>query len=292
MSLTKELRQRFTTLSPALQQVARHVLDHPSEVVTSSMRTVGRHAGSTPATLVRFAQQLGFEGWPQLKEALAAEMGLTHADAYGARAQSLIGRARAGGLAREMFEVQRRNLEQTHGQSEVGLLRACALLEKAGTVHAAGFRACFPLAFSFVYVYRLFRPGVQLIDGQGGLLEMQQRALAKGDALVVISFAPYSREALQVAEAAKAAGCRLLALTGSVASPLSLIADETLLFATGSPSFFPSIAAGVALTEALVELLASRAGKSVVKRIDQAEAQLFESGAYLPLPRERRPAPT
>jgi DNA-binding MurR/RpiR family transcriptional regulator len=72
-----------------------------------------------------------------------------------------------------------------------------------------------------------------------------------------------------------------------VASPLSLLADETLLFAIRSPSFFPSIAAGVAVTEALLELLASRAGKSVVKRIDQAEAQLFKSGAYLQVPRKR-----
>ena len=41
------------------------------------------------------------------------------------------------------------------------------------------------------------------------------------------------------------------------------------------------MAAGVAVAEALVELLASRAGKAVIRRIDQAETQLFESGAYL-----------
>jgi ribosomal protein S12 methylthiotransferase accessory factor YcaO len=62
------------------------------------------------------------------------------------------------------------------------------------------------------------------------------------------------------------------------------LADETLLFTINSPSFFPSVAAGVAVTEALVELLASRAGKPVIRRIDQAEAQLFESGAYLVAP--------
>ena len=99
---------------------------------------------------------------------------------------------------------------------------------------------------------------------------MQLRAMTKGDALVVASFAPDSREALRVAEAAKAAGCKLLALTDSAASPLSLLADETLLFAIQSPSFFPSVAAGTALAQALLELLASRAGKAVVKRIYQA----------------------
>ena len=68
---------------------------------------------------------------------------------------------------------------------------------------------------------------------------------------------------------------------------MSLLADEALLFAIDSPSFFPSVAAGVAVTEALVEMLASRAGKPVIRRIDEAEAQLFESGAYLQRPRLR-----
>ncbi|MDP9930847.1 DNA-binding MurR/RpiR family transcriptional regulator [Variovorax paradoxus] len=287
MGAKEQIRQRFNELSPALQQVARYVLDHPNEVVTASMRNVGTRAQSTPATLVRFAQHLGYAGWPQLKEAFAGDMGLG-SETYGGRAKQLIGRAQDRSLTAEMFEVQRRNLEATHQQSEQALQKACALIEKAPAVHAAGFRACFPIAFSFVYVYRLFRASVHLVDGQGGSLEMQQRAFAKGDALVVASFMPYSREALQVAEAAKAAGCRIVAITDSVTSPLSLLADETLLFTINSPSFFPSVAAGVAVTEALVELLASRAGKPVIRRIDQAEAQLFESGAYLlpPMPRK------
>ncbi|MDM0104109.1 MurR/RpiR family transcriptional regulator [Variovorax sp. J22R24] len=286
MGVKEDLRQRYESLSPALQQIAKYVLDHPNDVVTSSMRAVGTRAGGTPATLVRFAQHLGFVGWPQFKEAMTAEMGLGP-EAYGERARTLVGRASDQSLVGEMFKVHRLNLEGTERQSAASLQKACALLEKANTVHAAGFRASFPIAFSFVYVYRMFRTSVQLIDGQGGSLEMQQRAMQKGDALVIASFAPYSREALQVAQAAKAAGCKVLALTDSEASPLSLLADETLLFAIHSPSFFPSIAAGTALTEALLELLASRSGKAVVKRIDLAEAQLFESGAYLQAPRLR-----
>lgn len=286
MSIRERLRRSFPQFSPALQRVARYLLDHPEVVVTQSMRGVGVQAGSTPATLVRFAQQLGFDGWPQLKAAFARDLGLA-GDAYGTRVRQLVDRARERGLAAEMIEAQHRNLDAARQQGEAALEAACALLEKAPAVHAAGFRACFPIAFTFVYLYRLFRASVHLVDGQAGALEMQQRAFARGEALLVASFAPYSREALQVTQAAKAAGCRILALTDSAASPLSLAAQQTLLFSTQSPSFFPSVAAGVALTEALVELLASRAGKSVVRRIDAAEKQLFESGAYLQAPAPR-----
>jgi DNA-binding MurR/RpiR family transcriptional regulator len=280
MSLEEHLRGRFADLSPALQQVAKYVLDHPNDVVTSSMRAVGTRAASTPATLVRFAQHLGYSGWPELKAKLTSEMGLGP-ETYGVRAKNLVRRAKDRTLTGELFEVQRRNLEITQRQIEAALQPACVLLEEAKVVHIAGFRACFPIALSFLYVYRIFRTSVQLVDGQGGTLEMQQRAFARGDVVVVISFAPYSHEALGVARAARAAGAKVLAITDSVASPLSLLAEVTLLFSILSPSFFPSVAAGIAVVEAVLELLASRAGKTVVKRIDEAEARLFESGAYL-----------
>ena len=287
MTVKDELRGRFNSLSPALQRIAKYVLDHPTEVVTSSMRTVGISADARPATLVRFAQQLGFAGWPELKQAIAQEMGLGR-EAYGDRARSLLERASEQGLAGEIFQVHKANLEFTERHSRRALQDAAALLETAANVHAAGFRACFPIAFSFVYVYRLFRNSVHLIDGQGGSLEMQTRSMTEGDALLVVSFAPYSREVLQVVEAGKRAGCKVIAVTDSDASPLSLQADATLLFSTQSPSFFPSITSGMALTESLLELLVSRAGQPVIDRIESAEAHLFESGAYVDASRRGR----
>lgn len=284
MGVKEAIREKFAELSPALQAVAKFVLDRPNDVITASMRTVGQRSASKPTTLVRFAQHFGFTGWPELKTALASEMGLGP-EQYGERARTLVGRASDQTLVSEMFKVHRHNLEATERLNEGSLLRVCAILEKAQAVHTAGFRACYPVAFSLAYVYRLFRNTVHLVDGQGGSLEMQLRALGKADALVVISFTPYSREAIQAAQAAKQAGCAIVAITDSVASPISLIADETILFSIQSPSFFPSITAAVAVTEGLVEMLASRAGKAGVKRIDQSESSLFESGAYLQAPR-------
>lgn len=291
MGVTRTLRERFGSLPPALQQIARFVLDHPNQVVTRSMRSIGAHAEAPPSTLVRFAQHFGFDGWPQFKEAMALEMGLGP-ESYGEKARSLIGRVGDQSLTHELFETHRANLDATERHSADGLQRAATLLAKAGAVHAAGFRACFPMAFQFVYVYRLFRNSVHLMDGQGGTLEMQQRVLTRGDALLVISFEPYSKLAVEMAEAAKAAGCKIVALTDSAASPLALLADVTLQFSVESPSFFPSVTAGMALTESLLEVLATQGGKAAVKSIENAEAQLTQTGAYLQPTRRRSLPPT
>ena len=286
MGVIDQLRERFATLSPSLQQVARYVLDHTNEVVTQSMRTVGQHAQVPPTTLVRFAQTCEFAGWNEFKQALTADMGLASEAGlqYGDKARSLLGRARDKQLTAEMFAMQRSNLDQTEQHSATRLAAAAKLLEKARNVHVMGMRACFPVAFSLVYVYRLFRPTVHLLEGMGGVREMQLRAIDKGDALIAISFAPYSQETVHAVELARARGCKVLALTDSLASPLSLAADETLLFSVNSPSFFPSVTAAQALSEALLEVLVSRAGQEAANRIEAAEGELHASGVYLQAP--------
>jgi DNA-binding MurR/RpiR family transcriptional regulator len=286
MTAKEQILKRFPALSPTLQDAARFVVDHPNEVVISSMRTLAKRAHAQPATLVRLAQQLGYSGWPELKSVFAEDLGLNTAR-YGQRAKSLVARGRHADLTGEMFAAQRQNLASTEPLCTASLGLAAKMLKRAKAVHVAGFRASFPIAYSFVYGYRLFRNAVHLIDGQGGGLQMQMRPIERRDAVVAISFAPYSREAIVVVEEAKAAGALVIALTDSNASPLALSADLPVLFSVASPSFFPSVAAAVAVTEALLELLVADAGPAAVEQIDRAEQNLFESGAYLQ-PRAKR----
>ncbi len=278
---TKDLiLERLAALGPQTRAAARYVIDHPNEVVIESMRSLAGKAGAQPATLVRLAQHLGFAGWPDLKSRLAEDLGLNSAS-YGQRARKLATRGRKADLLTEMFEAQRRNLETTHGNGIDTLRSAARLLQRAECVHVAGFRASFPIAYSLVYGWRLFSSRVFLLDGQGGGLEMQLRPIGRRDAVIVVSFAPYSRECLLVIDAARAVGARIVALTDSEASPLARSAHASVLFAVDSPSFFPSVAAGIAAAEALLELLVAEGGAPVVRRIERAEKQLAELGAYL-----------
>jgi len=289
MGAKDRILERFSSLSPKLQAAARFVVDHPNEVVTVSMRTLAERARSQPATLVRLAQHLGYAGWPELKLAFVEELGL-HTERYGQRAKNLAARGREADLLVEMFSVQQQNLVATEAQCSASLREAAKLLKRAKAVHVAGFRASFPIAHAFAYGYRLFRNSVHLLDGLAGGLEMQLRPIEQRDAVVAISFAPYSREAMAVVEAAKAAGAGIVALTDSNASPLALAADVAVLFSAASPSFFPSVAAAVAAAEALLELLVADAGEAVSQRIDLAEQALFDSGAYLQAPAKKSAA--
>ncbi len=292
MQAKQTILERFSGLSPTLQAAARYVVDHPNEVVIASMRSLADKAGIQPATLVRLAQQLGYSGWPELKLAFAEDLGLRAPGAGAASAASEPRDASAGAPAHDLldavFAAQRRNLEQTAARSSQALRAAAQVLQQAKTVHVAGFRGSFPIAYSLVYGYRLFRNSVHLIDGQSGGLTMQLRPIEAGDAVVSISFAPYSRESAQVAEAARVAGAKIVALTDSSTSPLALVADVPVLFSTQSPASFASACAAVALTEALLALLLDAAGEGGRRQLDRAARDLFDRGADLEPPAARR----
>ncbi|PLQ02248.1 MurR/RpiR family transcriptional regulator [Cupriavidus pauculus] len=285
-ALLDQLRAEFPNLSVQFQGGARYLLDHPRDIAIQSMRKVAANAGVQPATLVRLSQSLGFEGWQGLRELFVTAVREGGSQPYARRARKVVKdsdkTSGPGKMLAEMIEVQHHNLDALLANNADTLPRAADLLAAAPIVHVAGFRSCFPIAFTFHYIYGLFRSSVRLIRGDAGTLEMELRALNAKDAVLVAGFAPYSQESLRVAQAAREAGCKVIALTDSTVAPIALEADCTLLFAIDSPSFFPSITSGVTMVEALVEQLLARKGKGAIRALEQTEGQLHRTGAYLP----------
>lgn len=279
-ALIDRIKVAFPDLTPQFQAGAKYLLDHPDEVVISSMRTIARSANVQSSTLVRLAQYFGFRGWPDLK-AVFVERVRTVPEGYAKKARSITRQKKSESLISEVFQSQCLNLDVTEKRNQEALAEAAKLISATKQVHIAGFRASYPIAFSFLYLYRLFRPTVHLIAAHAGTLEMELRAIGKDDSVVVIGFAPYSAEALMVAREARRIGCKLVAITDSDVAPIALDADVSIVIAVDSPSFFPSTVAGIAAVESLVELLVSRGGDAAVQRIEAAEKQLFEAGAYV-----------
>ncbi|AOJ95150.1 MurR/RpiR family transcriptional regulator [Burkholderia multivorans] len=278
--LASRIRAQFSELSPQFQAGAAFLLDHPEEVAMSSMRKVAQRAQVQPASLVRLAQQFGFPGWNELRDLCVARV-RTRPEPLTQRARSLVRPDAQASLAHDLLAAQQQNLVATAAHNEHALADAAKLIRKASHVHVAGFRSCYPVAFGFVYGYRLFRPSVSLLNGVAGSLEMELRAIGKHSATVIVSFAPYSAEATRVAQAAKAQGSRVVAITDSAVSPIALHADAQLIFAHDSPSFFPSLVAAHAVAEALVAQLLALEGGGAIAELERAEAELHAKGAYV-----------
>ncbi|MFC3713502.1 MurR/RpiR family transcriptional regulator [Sphingoaurantiacus capsulatus] len=274
-SLARRLVRAAATLPPQLSAAARYVADHPFDAASLPMRALARGSAQSPTTYTRLARSLGFGGWDELRAALLAE---AREDLDAARAAPFSSRpAPDAGVAARMLAAD----QQAIGAIDTVSLEAAAdVLEAGARVFVAGFRSCAAPAAHFHYLYRLFRPEVALI-GTTGALDLDLGGLRRGDALLLFGFAPYSRDGLMTAQAALAAGARLVVVADDASAPPTKGADAVLTYDAGSPGFFPSLTACTALLQALAETLYLRAGAEGRAQLQASEARIAAHTAYV-----------
>ena len=274
------IRERFPEMSPQFQIGARFLTDFPGEVPVQSMRSIAAGAGVQPATLVRLAKSLGYEGWDELRQVFVR--GLQQLPRrYADQAQEVVRRRSGRSALSRHVSTHIANLQLLEELNTESLADAVRIMQKARHVHVAGFRASYAAAYTLHYLYRLFRNSVTLLRGDTGLLEMELRALEPADVVVIIGFAPYSQEGLRVAQAAQERGCRIVAICDSKLAPVARHAEVTLRFPTETAGFFPSSTGAVVVAEALAGQLLAKAGRQAVQALGLAEEQLHRSGAYV-----------
>ncbi|EHK59189.1 MurR/RpiR family transcriptional regulator [Allomesorhizobium alhagi] len=267
-------------LSSELRKAARFLVDHPDEVALVSMRVLASRSEVTPTTFVRLARRLGFADWAALRKPFEDRLRSGNAP-FAAKADALVKRG-AEAIFAESLRTISANLtaaEAVNGGDEIA--KACAILERAQRIRVAGFRSCRAPAHAFVYLCRMFRRDITLLGGDSGALEAELAALGKREAIVAIGFSPYSRELGPVVEAARRHGVPIVAIADSMAAPVARHAEVTLRFSTDSPSFFPSVAAAMAIVEALAATMLARSGPAAAERVRETELELQAFGAYL-----------
>lgn len=284
-ALSRELSAKFDSLSPQLRKAARYLMDAPADVAVYSMREVARRAGVPPGTLVRLSAALGFPGYNALRD--VHRTGVMHSNReapFSGPARDLQRAARWSSAAQIMASVHAveiENLRETFANNDDAVMeRSVKLIETSRGIYVLGQRSCFPAAFFFNYVFRLFRPGAVLVDGHGSAFVDDLRGIGPKDLLIVISIEPYTAEVVRAARFAHGEGARVLLITDSRASPFRNLATETLLAANRSASFFHSVLSLLALIQALIAMLASRGGDKALAALAKSERQLDWFNTY------------
>src|SRR6185312_4884727 len=231
--------------------------------------------------LVRLAQHLGYPGWDAMKAVFVRDFHPLP-ESYAARAQSLVQHPKSVQTAWETATAQHgRNLSMLGPTNQAAMAQAVNQLQGATRILIAGFRSCYPAAFSLGYLCNLFRSDVHVLHNTGGTMDLDLHHLRGSDTVVLMSYAPYSAEVLVVADAARAEGCHIIVLSDSAVAPIALRADTLLLFHTHGNSFFPTTVALHALVEMLAQQLLVSGGKGAVDQLARTESRLRTTKAYL-----------
>lgn len=278
--LTQLLDDRFESLSPELQRAARWVREHPAELGLQSMRQSAHMAGVSPATMTRLARALGLDSFEAMRRPSMAAFALSVARGSESPAVPLTALVADATLDR-MRHAQAGNLASAHDRNSGVEMRAAAQsILAARDVIFLGLRASFGIAYHLHYSCDWLRPGVRLATDAGGAWVDQVLALTPDDLLVVVSQAPYTRQTVEAAQAARQRHVPVLALTDSRLSPLARLAKQSLLFEAASPTFFHSMTGAQALAEALMACVAEQGGPAVMQRLTERQQGLQNAHAY------------
>ena len=257
-ALFQLIGERAESLPKRLRQCADFISQNPDRVAVSTVAELAAAAEVQPSALMRFCQEFGFSGFSQMQKLFRDEYSRKWPD-YSTRLQNLrsTGEGRPEVLLAEFVEAGRTSLERLTSTVDPALLeRAVDLLAAAPVVHLVGYRRSFPVASYIAYALDKMAVPAVLHSAVGQL--SSRHALRQGDAVLAITFAPYSAETLGFVEAACTASHPVVAITDSLSNPLQRLGVLPLLVSEVDVGAFRALSATFALAIALAVALGAR----------------------------------
>ena len=258
-ALREAIMRDFDTLSPRMKQVGRHLLDEPNDLAFETLATISTKCGVQPSTIVRFAQQFGFDGAAPMqrviRDALLREGGtIGYSERIRQFSESVAGTEirDPSQLLTEFVSGNIHALENlSHALEKRDLQLAVDMIASADTIFVLAVRRAFPVAIYLGYLLAQAGKRMVLVDGVAGMANLQVQAARRGDLAIAISFNPYAPETAELVEELGRAKVPVLAISDSVLSPVARAADLTLLVREIEVRGFRSIAASMCLVQTL-----------------------------------------
>ncbi|MFC7375129.1 MULTISPECIES: MurR/RpiR family transcriptional regulator [unclassified Brachybacterium] len=259
------LSARIAALAPSFQRTERLVVDRITAdlagAVECTAQQLADQVGVGRASVIRTARTLGYEGYPQMRVALARELSFDEADGTGAAD----GAGEAGAVRASILRFAKTLPRVTSALSDETVDEFVTALDGAYRVVIAAAGLSVPLGLSAAMrLSSVDRPAEFIPDPLSQLISA--RRLGPDSVCLVISGSGANPSSLDVATEARASGATVLALTSFTSAPLTELADVALVVPTVHESFSDELmqTSRVALTlvlEAVIELLVARRGE-------------------------------
>jgi DNA-binding MurR/RpiR family transcriptional regulator len=276
--LSDLLRDGFEGFSRSQKGIARYIIDHLEDVGYLSAEELGQKGNTSSSTVVRFAQSLGFAGYPELQKSARDEHRL------GATARPVVHDDQLGFSIEEdvltrSLKTDVLSLEETISKNTTDRFnRAVQLLAPARQVLAVGLHEAAMVAEHAGYVFELLGlPCVPVTNGAESNVSRLSR-LTAGDVLLAIGFRRAHSVTISFAEKALAQGAGVIIITDNSLSELAERGTVTLYADIDSTFFAHSLVGPVALVSALAAAVYSRDRDLHDSRVRAVRDKAAESG--------------
>ncbi len=273
MQNTQDMIQRLnlsgSRLSKRHRRIAEYILQHYDKAVFMTAAKLGEMVNVSESTVVRFAVALGYEGYPELQQALQelVRHRLTATQRF--EMSSDISQEE---VLSTVLKADMQNIRSTiDGIDNAAFLRAVQVISGARRIYILGLRSAAPLAqFAGYYLHYIFDDVRVVAAGSTDVFEAISRIEAS-DVLLGISFPRYSSRTIEAMSFARSRHAQVIGLTDGPMSPLHEVADICLSMRTDMASFVDSMAAPMSVINALIVALGIQNREALNARFKQLE---------------------
>ncbi len=274
------IKSRYTALSKGQRRLADIITESYERAAYLTAAKLGELSGVSESTVVRFAVELGFSGYPHFQEAIQSMLRSHLTPSQRIEATKL--RVGGGDLVTKVMSQDVEKIKSTMDKLDrEAFSEAIDRLIKADTIYIYGARSAAALACFLQLNLNLVFDRVRLLQ-PSSVSEVFEQILPIGenDVLFAISFPRYSSKLVKAVQYASSRGAFVIALTDSVRAPIAAEASCLLTAESDMASFADSLVAPLSIINALLAEIASRSEERIKERFDRLEALWDEYDVY------------
>lgn len=249
--LINQIQKRFSKLSKGQKLIARYIIENYDKAAFMTASKLADKVGVSESTVVRFANALGFDGYPQLQKDLKeiVKIKLTTVQ----RVKMAGEYSDVGLVLKKVLRADMNNIRTTLEKIDYDIFRQVINeICRAEKKYIVGLRSSMALADYFGFYLNLILDNVKIIHhGISNIFEQMFRMDNK-DVVIGIGFPRYSMQTVDALSYAKEQGVTIIGITDSLSSPIASLADYTLTAKSDMISFVDSLVAPLSLINALI----------------------------------------
>ena len=274
------IHNKMSGFSKGQKRIAAYILESYDKAAFQTAGTLGRTVNVSESTVVRFAAELGYDGYPAMQKALQEMVlnRLTAVQRIEVSSERLGEQDILTTILQSDMDKLRASMDSIDRTAFVGAVDA---LLSARRVYILGGRCSAGLAEFFSYYLNYMFEDVRVVTGASES-EMFEKIVhvAPQDAVVGISFPRYSTATSKALQYCASAGAQVIALTDCETAPIAQSADYLLTAKSDMVSLVDSLVAPMSLINALIVAVASRRRQEVTKTLDSLERVWDRYGVY------------
>lgn len=250
--LLAKMDESIRRLSKGHKKIAAYIKENYDKAAFMTAAVLGKKVGVSESTVVRFATELGFKGYPELQRALQQmiKSKLTAVQRMEV-SQNLIG---DGDIINSVLtgdiELIRETAERT---SRDDFKHALAEINRAKRIYILGVRSSAALASFLAFYFNLVFDSVVLVDTSSASEMFEQMfRIDENDVCIAISFPRYSKQTVNAMRFIADRKAKIIAITDTDKSPIASFADYLLVARSDMASVVDSLTAPLSLINALI----------------------------------------